>query len=203
MYKENSITGRLNQLYQESKLTREEFAKRCKISTSALTNYLKGSRTPDAAKLPCICEEFEVSADWLLGLSDVRMPSAEMRAVSEYINLPEDTVLHIKNYDAKMLNAFIRFIEHEAFDRLIETYGDFLDILIKAAYRFTPGTPGANIGVGMESSLSVQDDGSVKVSSIWQTLTFIGREMSFYTESIAEVDRLKLWDIGEEQNEDE
>lgn len=122
MYEKDSITGRLNQLYQESKLTREEFAKRCEISTSALTNYLKGSRTPDAIKLPHICEEFNVSADWLLGLSDVRKPSAELKGVVEFTGLSESAINKIvmmAKADEQIKKVLSRAIESSRFDEFI------------------------------------------------------------------------------------
>ena len=130
MYESKSFTGRLNQLLQESDLTREEFAKRCQVSGSALTNYLNGSRTPDAAKIKPICEEFSVSADWLLGLSDVRNPSAELKGVVDFTGLSEDAVNKIVSLSSKR-KTISHLIEANAFGKLVENYSIFIDLLEK------------------------------------------------------------------------
>ncbi len=132
MYDENSFAGRLNKLYQESGLTREEFAKRCGgISVSAMTNYLNGSRTPDAVKLPAICQEFSVSADWLLGLSDVRKPSAELKGVVDFTGLSEEVIKRITNKDdlGEFINEINHLIEIPDFLGFIKEYRQYLTML--------------------------------------------------------------------------
>ena len=42
------------------------------------------------------CERCNVSADWLLGLSDVKKPTADLRAVSEYTKLSEKAINGLK-----------------------------------------------------------------------------------------------------------
>ncbi len=121
MYNKNSTAGRLNQLFIESNLTREEFAKRCKISTSALTNYLKG-RIPETDKVLFICKEFNVSADWLLMLSDVRKPSADIRAVCEYTGLSEmaiNKIVRLSEENSQTSEVINRVIEATKFEGLV------------------------------------------------------------------------------------
>ena len=173
MYESNSFTGRLNKLLQDSNLTREEFAKRCQVSGSALTNYLNGSRTPDAAKLKPICEEFSVSADWLLGLSDVRMPSTDLKAVVEYTGLSEAAInIIVKLSQQKELsNAFSNMIEKPEFPELIEKYYKYLELAKKIrernshVYEFYKGT--INIETGetkVTKTAEIKEDGNVELN---------------------------------------
>ena len=48
-----------------------EFARKCGLSQPLMSMYFKGIRTPGAEHLRKICQESGVSADYLLGLSDV------------------------------------------------------------------------------------------------------------------------------------
>lgn len=126
----DGIAGRLNTLYTESGLSNAEFAKLCRVSVSAMKNYLNG-RLPQSDQLISICEACSVSADWLLCLSDVRQPSAEMRAVCEYTGLSEKAVEKIRcpevgNPIGKVLS---RMIETRRFYNLITTYKIFLTFL--------------------------------------------------------------------------
>ena len=46
------------------------FIKRTGFAQSTVWAWCSGVREPNVFALVCICEEFNVSADWLLGLSD-------------------------------------------------------------------------------------------------------------------------------------
>ena len=94
MYKKNVTTQRLEALLVDSGLSQEKFADRCGLSLAALKNYISSEkpRLPNTESLLKICKAFSVSADWLLGLSDVRQPSADLRGVCEYTGLSEESV---------------------------------------------------------------------------------------------------------------
>ena len=48
------------------------FAAQCEIAQPMMDRYLKGENAPSSEKLMQICVKTGCSADWLLGLSDVR-----------------------------------------------------------------------------------------------------------------------------------
>jgi len=48
------------------------FAAKCEIAQPMMDRYLKGENTPSAEKVIQICIKCGCSADWLLGLSEVR-----------------------------------------------------------------------------------------------------------------------------------
>ena len=51
------------------------FATKCGIAQPMMDRYLKGENTPSGEKIIQICIKNSCSADWLLGLSDVRSNS--------------------------------------------------------------------------------------------------------------------------------
>lgn len=121
-------TRRLKKVLMESGLTIEDFSKLCKVSRSAMKNYLDG-RLPQSDQLISICRACDVSADWLLGLSDVSNPSAELKGVCEYTGLTETAVTKITNH--RFSNHWDKILSHmivsDGFETLMTDYGTFLD----------------------------------------------------------------------------
>jgi len=83
---------RLNQLLTNSGKTIVAFAEFLGTSRQSLGYYLNGERIPDAVMVKQICERCNVSADWLLGLSDTKKPDADLRTACEYTGLSEAAV---------------------------------------------------------------------------------------------------------------
>ncbi len=61
---------KLRELRTEKKLTQKQIAKLLGISTTCYGGYEQGYREPDFKTLVKICKLFEVSADYMLGLTD-------------------------------------------------------------------------------------------------------------------------------------
>lgn len=64
------LSDRMKQLLKESHLSITEFSESIGISRQSVGFYLNGNRQPSAEHIKKICESLNVSADWLLGLSD-------------------------------------------------------------------------------------------------------------------------------------
>lgn len=60
----------MNEALAENGLSQNAFAKRIFMSQSVVNNYCTGKREPPLDVLIVICRELNVSADYLLGLSD-------------------------------------------------------------------------------------------------------------------------------------
>lgn len=72
--------------------THEEFAQEIGITRQTMGFYLRGERIPDSETLAQICTRRNVSADWLLGLSDVRSTDTQIRDICDYTGLSERTI---------------------------------------------------------------------------------------------------------------
>ena len=67
-----TFSMRLKQLRQESNVTQVQFAKFMDITDRTLRNYEAGRMEPALSTLAKIAEYFNVTTDYLLGLSDER-----------------------------------------------------------------------------------------------------------------------------------
>ncbi len=66
----NKIKERLNEILAENNLSQKALAKRISMSQAVVNNYCTGKREPSLDVLISICKELNVSADYLLGLTD-------------------------------------------------------------------------------------------------------------------------------------
>lgn len=65
-----TIGDRLRQIRNENCLTMKQAAERLMIKSDSWSSWEHGDRFPSVPSLIDICETFNVSADWLLGLSE-------------------------------------------------------------------------------------------------------------------------------------
>ena len=84
-------------LKKESGETNKDLQEAFGLSLSALINYQTGKRTPDIAFLHKLAQHFGVSADYLLGLSDVRSTEQDMQTACEVTGLSEKAIENIQS----------------------------------------------------------------------------------------------------------
>lgn len=80
---------RLSALMKERNVTQEELAHELGIKRQTVSLYKNGQSTPDAAQLKNIAIFFDVSADWLLGLSSKRSPDIDVRKMADTLHLSD------------------------------------------------------------------------------------------------------------------
>ena len=73
--------ARLKKAREYHGYTQDDIAKTLKISTSAYTNYEAGRREPNLELVAVLAKIYEVTADWLLGLSS----DSGLNAISQVI----------------------------------------------------------------------------------------------------------------------
>ncbi len=76
---------RLKELRISLNLTQKEFAEELEITASALSAYEKNNINPSINIAKRIAEKYNVSIDWLCGLSDVKSNKNEMQTCSDII----------------------------------------------------------------------------------------------------------------------
>lgn len=67
--------------------TQAEFAKQLGISRQTVGFYEAGQRTPDAMNLRRIAEACNVSADWLIGLSDIQSTKPDIQTSASTLGI--------------------------------------------------------------------------------------------------------------------
>jgi len=90
------LNCRLRELLDSKKTRTEDFAKAVSVSSSAVRMWYNGYSRPDMEKIPEICKYFDVSADWLLGLSDTQSVDIELRDICKKTGLSENALLNLK-----------------------------------------------------------------------------------------------------------
>lgn len=68
----NILGSRLKILRLEANLTQEDFGKPYSLKKSTVSQYESGSSRPDDELKKRIAQDFNVSLDWLMGISDIR-----------------------------------------------------------------------------------------------------------------------------------
>ena len=80
---------RLERLLEEKELTQRQASKDLHIAATTLNGYIKGNREPDYGTLIRIAKYFNVSIDYLLGVSNVR------RSIEEPLDVREGDLVGI------------------------------------------------------------------------------------------------------------
>lgn len=98
---EESFKDRINILYRDLGISASAMARIAGLSSASLNFYLNGERRPDATALAKLCKAFNVSADWLLGLSDVRSISADIQTACKTLGLSETAAQNIQKINCE------------------------------------------------------------------------------------------------------
>ena len=67
----NKFSARLTELLSENKISKLELAKRIGVSATSISDWSTGRIQPTVENVYLICEYFQVSADYMLGLKDI------------------------------------------------------------------------------------------------------------------------------------
>lgn len=103
MSNENAISSHIKELRTSLKLTQNQFAETLNISTVSVSSYETGAKTPSLDMVINIAQKYNVSLDWLCGLSD-KSPSTSI--VSTYADIIEMLTAIVDNSN---LNIEITF----------------------------------------------------------------------------------------------
>lgn len=96
MLQSKVLGQRLIKLRETKKMTQVELAKDLGITRSSLSLYELGERTINTDVLYDIAKYFNVSADYLIGLSDTQSLDTDLQAVCKYTGLSEESIKKMK-----------------------------------------------------------------------------------------------------------
>ena len=116
---------KLRKLMWEKKITQDELKDVLGVATrQSVTGYIDGSTAPSAEKIASVARYFHVSADYLLGLSDVPSATPEMKAAAAFTGLSEKAVSllsSINDYSFDLVSALSFLLEDVGFYRSVLT----------------------------------------------------------------------------------
>ena len=90
--------SRLRSLMADSKITQTELASHIGIARQSVSQYMDGSSQPVIGKLIEIAKFFDVSADYLLGLSNIKSHDESMKTICAKTGLSEKSINRIIYY---------------------------------------------------------------------------------------------------------
>ena len=79
MFYKELFGDRLRELRKAAGMKQQELANLLEVTTTKVSDMERGNTTTSMARLYQLCEYFNVSADYLLGLTDERRPLREDR----------------------------------------------------------------------------------------------------------------------------
>jgi transcriptional regulator with XRE-family HTH domain len=83
------FSKRLKELRKFNKMTQTDLAEKLGVVKSTIAGYEKGFRRPKLESLNQIAEVFNVSTDYLLGLTDDKTPKEPSKDISRILNEPD------------------------------------------------------------------------------------------------------------------
>ncbi|MEK4085654.1 helix-turn-helix domain-containing protein [Psychrobacillus sp. FSL K6-1415] len=92
---------RLKKLREKENITREHLAKALDITYSALSKYETGKREPDFELLQKLARYFNVSTDFLLGISEYKQPTYEQAGISD------EDYNNLSSYQKEVIDFFV------------------------------------------------------------------------------------------------
>lgn len=92
------LAARLIELREGSGLTQQELADKLNITRQSLSLYERAERTINIDLLLEISKVFDVSTDYLLGVSDCKTTDMDIREICDFVNLSENAVLNVHEY---------------------------------------------------------------------------------------------------------
>lgn len=132
----NTIHSRFKKIVDRSKLTREKFAKILQCDTSTMTKKYNGDRNISVNDLVILSNEFNVSADYLLGLTDIESRDENVIQCVQTTGLDETIVKFLvepNNNDKKdficFINSLLLFCSENF--KLIIAYNSLKEYLTK------------------------------------------------------------------------
>lgn len=103
----------IKKMRTERKLTQNDLAEMMNCNRQKIADLERGKSTPSANDLILLSKIFNVSADYLLGITDVQTKDKDVKFICDYTGLSETSVkaLHnLKTVDVrplKMINSLI------------------------------------------------------------------------------------------------
>lgn len=197
----STFANRFKKLREERGLSQSDLAKELNISRGSVSFYENGSRSPDIKVLADICNYFHVSSDWLIGISNVKSPSIEIRAIGTATGLTEGAIKalienHHNKFEKNILVDFTNILLEseravflaEMFKNIKRMYGTLLEDISseKLPDDMEAAKEEVRIRAGLEGDMTAIYGNSASIIRAYQNFEYSLWEMQGLFSSIVE-----------------
>lgn len=145
-----TIGDKISDLLAEQGKMQKGLAEELDVLPNVISYFCKGTRTPNTEQLIKISCFFNVSADYLLGLSEVRSYDADLISVCQYTGLNEEAVAALRQFNTKehkdLMGVLNRLISEGVLTDMARILSakeqvkylkyDFMDFMVNLANKF-------------------------------------------------------------------
>ena len=100
------------------------------LTSQTLGRYENGNRNPDSEMITALADYYGVSADYLLGRTDIKTADKDLQFVCEYTGLSEEAVENLKSLKW-LSNPISLFIAAPELWRFIQLYAGYLKMALE------------------------------------------------------------------------
>lgn len=118
----NIVGERLNTVLMLRNIKQKELASFLKVPDNTISYFCSGKRIPNTQQLIQIALFLNISADYLLGLSDVQSSEADVKSVCDYLGLSELAVNRIKKLTVPIHKSDMHKVNDNELDSYMDNY---------------------------------------------------------------------------------
>ncbi|MBQ2662736.1 MAG: helix-turn-helix transcriptional regulator [Clostridia bacterium] len=129
---QNNISNRIKELREKKQMTQSELAAALYVKQQTIAQWEKGERDLKTNSIIDLAKYFNVTSDYLLGLSDIQNTDIDIQAVCKYTGFEEKALANLLVIKNKS-NVLIKIL-----NKLIENYNFFglLKVIDKRLWEF-------------------------------------------------------------------
>lgn len=100
MYQEEKsvLAERMTELRKKHNFTQEDIAKYLDCNRATVANYENGKRQPDYNTLIKLAKRYNVTTDYLLGLTDITTTDKDLKFICDYTGLNEKSIITLSKF---------------------------------------------------------------------------------------------------------
>lgn len=115
------FSDKLKNLMKARNKKQQDLADVLGVKRQTISLYMNGQSKPDAEQLKIIAQFFNVSADWLLGLTDISTKDMDVRTICEFTGLSDQAILKLHDLkEMRYISLFISFLVSQKGIKILE-----------------------------------------------------------------------------------
>lgn len=169
------IGSKIKMLRDQSGMSQEALARAIDISQSALGNYERGERIPDAGIVISLSRFFSVSANYLLGLSQHK--TIENEIISVTLHISDESINYIKSCASDLLPVLDGFLGSPVANDFFAAIRDYVAVKRDTKEGELAETLAEEFRKGRNEAIGVGDVISILQDYLWSKVDSAARKV--------------------------